>query len=99
MQPAAAQKTPAASAVVAPGIGTYAIQVASFSGAKRKEIAEQYRKRLLSNAGLESDLLPSEDGKTVRVLVGRYPDKGTAAKACEELKKRAGFADSFVKRR
>ena len=99
MQPAAAKKTPAAPAVAAPGIGTYAIQVASFSGAKRKEIAEQYRKRLASNAGLESDLVPSEDGTMVRVLVGSYPDKGTAAKACEELKKRAGFADSFVKRR
>ena len=99
MQPAAAKKTPAAPAVAAPGKGTYAIQVASFSGPKRNEIAEQYRKRLASNAGLESDLVPSEDGTMVRVLVGSYPDKETAAKAREELKKRAGFADSFVKRR
>lgn len=99
MIPAEAKNTPAAPAAAAPGKGTYAIQVASFSGAKRKENAEQYRKRLTSNAGLESDLLPSEDGKMLRVLVGAYPDKATAVKACGELKKRAGFSDSFVKRR
>jgi cell division protein FtsN len=94
---AAAEK--AAPVAGAAGTGAYAVQVASFSGSKRKENAEVFKKRLEANAGLKADLVPSEDDQMVRVFVGNYPDRESAVKACEELKKRAGFAGSFVKRR
>jgi len=97
--PAGATQKTAAPAGNATGKGTYTIQVASFSGAKRKENAESFKKRLEANAGLQADIVPSEDDKMTRVFVGNYPDRETAVKACEELKKRAGFAGSFIKRR
>jgi cell division septation protein DedD len=97
--PAGAAAEKAAPVTGAVGNGAYAVQVASFSGSKRKENAEVFKKRLEANAGLKADLVPSEDDKMVRVFVGNYPDRESAVKACEELKKRAGFAGSFVKRR
>jgi cell division septation protein DedD len=73
--------------------------VASFSGPNRKTLGEEYRKRLEANSELKADLVSSEDDKLVRVLIGSYPDREMAAKACKELKNRAGFSGSFVRRR
>ncbi|HOV72642.1 MAG TPA: SPOR domain-containing protein [Candidatus Hydrogenedentes bacterium] len=84
-------------ATAAPGV--YGIQVASFSGANRQQMAEASKKRLEANTDMKADLLPSEDGKIIRVIVGHYPDKDSAAQACAELKKRAGFADCFPRKR
>lgn len=79
--------------------GGYCIQVASFSGSNRKRLAEEYRRRMKSNAELTVDLIPSDDDKYIRVVMGNYPDRDTAARACAELKKRQGFAESFVRKR
>jgi len=79
--------------------GAYVIQVAAFFGAEKNRLAEAVRKRLKENANLDSQIVPSEDGKAVRVVMGGYPDRESAQKACSELKKREGFADSFVRRR
>ncbi len=79
--------------------GAYGIQVASCTGPKRKQNAEEFKKRLQTNAGLQADLIPSSDGQRISILVGNYPDKESAKKACAELKKRAGFAECFVKHR
>ncbi len=62
-------------------------------------MAEASKKRLEANTDMKADLLPSEDGKIIRVIVGHYPDKDSAAQACAELKKRAGFADCFPRKR
>ena len=78
--------------------GEYSVQIVAFSAGERLA-AEQYKARLEANTDLEADLVTSEDGKYVRVLVGRYPDKASAAKARDELRKRKGFADCFVRRR
>ena len=40
-----------------------------------------------------------KDGKYIRVLIGDYAEKGEAAKARDELRKRKGFADCFVQSR
>jgi hypothetical protein len=78
--------------------GTYSIQVAAFSGPNRQKAADEYKRRLEANSDLKAELVAFEDNH-VRLFVGNYPDKDTADKACAELKKRAGFADSFVRRR
>lgn len=98
--PAATQPSPPTGAAsTASSKGLYAIQVAYLTGPARKERAEEYMQRLEANSELKAELVISEDGKTIRVMIGNYPDRETATKACEELKKRAGFKDSFVKRR
>ena len=82
-----------------PAKGAYCIQVASFSGENRKAVAEEYKKRLESNSELRSELVTSEDGRYVKVYVGGYPNKETAVRECEKLKKRGGFTGAFVKAR
>ena len=79
--------------------GAYSIQVASFPGPNRKKNAEEYNRRLEAHSEFKAELVGSEDDKMVRVMIGSYPDREAASKACEELKQRAGFAGSFVKRR
>ncbi len=96
--PAPAPATPPA-VPAADGKSPYAIQVASLTGPARKERALEFQRRLESNAGIKAELVTTEDGKTIRVLVGGYPDRESATKACEDLKKRQGFKDCFVKRR
>jgi cell division septation protein DedD len=79
--------------------GAYSIQVASFSGPNRKTNAGEYKRRLEAHSEFKAELVGSEDDKMVRVMIGSYPDREAASKACEELKQRAGFAGSFPKRR
>jgi len=102
--PTPAQTAPPPAMPSAPAAGTtaqgdYGIQLASFSGPNRQTMAEASKKRLETNTDMKADLLVSEDGKMVRLVVGHYTDKATATKACEELKKRAGFADCFPRKR
>ncbi len=78
--------------------GRYGVQVVAFSSGERKA-AEQYKARLEANTELRADLVASKDGKYIRVLIGDYAEKGAAAKARDELRKRKGFADCFVQSR
>jgi len=80
------------------GTGTYVIQLASFSSSNRAK-AEDARRRLSAHANLTAELVTSEDGKYVRIIVGNYPDLKTAEKARDALRERKGFADCFVRRR
>lgn len=82
-----------------PPKGAYSIQVASFSGAHKEQLAADFKKRLEAQGEFKSELVLSEDGKYLRVVVGSYPDRETARAACGELRKRPGFADCFVKQR
>lgn len=91
--------TPATAAAEPSAQGDYGIQVASFSGPNRQKMAEAAKKSLESNTDMKADLIVSEDGKMIRMVVGHYPDKASAAKACGELKQRAGFSDSFPRKR
>jgi len=75
----------------------YGIQVASFAGSQRQKLAEDCQRSIEANSDLKAQLSPSEDGEYVRVIVGGYADKAAAAAACQELRKRAGFKDCFVK--
>lgn len=78
--------------------GGFGVQIASFAGANRQQAAEAYVKRLASSdSALTILLLPSEDGKYVRAVVGPYPDRQTAETLCRELRKRAEFKECFVK--
>lgn len=76
--------------------GKYAIQVVSFSPTE-KATAQNYQRRLKENTGIDSILSTSKDGNYLQVLVGSYPDRETAEKERQELKKRAGFGDCFVR--
>jgi len=95
--PATSAGTPKPSAPPA-GKGAYVIQVASFSSGNRAQ-AEDARRRLSAHANLTAELVTSEDGKYVRVIVGNYADLKTAEKARDALRERKGFADCFVRRR
>ncbi|MBI2424501.1 MAG: SPOR domain-containing protein [Candidatus Hydrogenedentes bacterium] len=75
--------------------GTWGIQVASFQGADREKKAQDFQKRLKENASMNSEIFASEDQRYYRVLITGYADRAAAKAACDELKKRAGFADSF----
>jgi len=76
----------------------YVIQVMSFSASNRKK-AEAYAQELKAKQGLTPELVLSEDGQYVRVVVGNYPDQEAARAAWGELRKRPGFSECFVKRR
>lgn len=77
---------------------SYGVQVAAFSAAHREQ-AEESRRLLESNSDLKADIVTSEDGRWVRVIVGNYPDRGTAEAERDRLKKKAGFSDCFVQKR
>ena len=96
--PAASAEDPEPSATPPAAKGAYVIQVASFSSSNRAQ-AEDARRRLSAHANLTAELVTSEDGKYVRVIVGNYPDLKTAEKARDALRERKGFADCFVRRR
>ena len=96
--PPASTTLPKPSAPPPAGKGAYVIQVASFSSSNRGQ-AEDARRRLSAHANLTAELVTSEDGKYVRVIVGNYPDLKTAEKARDALRERKGFADCFVRRR
>ena len=82
-----------------PTRGAFAIQAASLSGENRMKLAEDLKKQLEGELKLNVELARSKDDKFVRVLIGDYPDREAAAKACIELKKRPGLSGCFVKAR
>lgn len=96
--PPASATLPKPSATPPAGKGAYVIQVASFSSSNLAQ-AQDARRRLSAHANLTAELVTSEDGKYVRVIVGNYPDLQTAEKARDALRERKGFADCFVRRR
>ena len=71
--------------------------MASFAGAGREKAAEEHKRRLEAGNELKVLLVPSEDGKYLRAIVGPYPDRQAADTVCKELRKRTGFEDCFVK--
>lgn len=77
--------------------GTHGIQVAAFVGAEREELALAYQRRLKANAGLDSEIFP-EGGRYHKVVIVGFKDRESATAACVELKKKAGFADAWVRR-
>lgn len=90
-KPAAEPKTATAAKA-----GGFTVQVVAYES-KNRGRAEEYKRLLEKNSDLKAQLVPSEDGKFVRVYVGRYATRAEAQKACEELRKRAGFQGCFVK--
>jgi len=80
-----------------PGEWAFGVQVASFAGPNREQAAQDYKLRLEASSDLKAMLMPSEDGRYLRVVVGGYPDRKTAERVCKELRKQAEFTDCFVK--
>jgi len=80
-----------------PARGNFGIQAASFSGHERERKAADFKRRLKENAGLDSEILNSEDGQYCRVVIIGYETRASASAACAELKQKAGFADAFVR--
>ncbi len=79
--------------------GGFTVQVHSFTGPRRAEMARQARDKLVA-AGVTADIVSSADGVFFRVIVGNYTNKTDAAKACAELKSRPDIPDDcFVRQR
>lgn len=81
-----------------PSAAPYAIQLIAFSAVDTAK-AEEYKVRLEKNTDLKPEVVPSKDGKWVRVLVGAYPDRASAEKARDEIGKKAEFRKCFVQAR
>lgn len=96
-KPAATPEKPSGTKPESKDRGQFGIQVASFQGAQRKTEAAVYKRRLKENAGIDSEIIRSEDDQYYRIVIVGYKDRATAAAACAELKKRAGFADAWVR--
>ena len=73
----------------------YSIQLIAFSKANRAK-AEAYAKEVRETAGLDVEIDDSSKGEYVRVFVGRYADRESALRACQELKKQERFSKVFV---
>lgn len=73
----------------------YSIQLIAFSKANRAK-AEAYAKEVRESAGLDVEIDDSSEGQYVRVFVGRYADRESALRACQELKKQERFSKVFV---
>ena len=97
LAPAAELSSVAKPPATTPSKDGFGVQVAAFSGPNRQGLAEGYKERLEDNSELKAVLLVSEDGQYVRVVVGGYPDRQTAAQVRDELRQRAGFRDCFVR--
>ena len=89
----------AVSPVLAATGGPFVIQLHSFSGPNREQAAQKAQDPLLE-AGFPVELIPSADGKYVRVVIGGYPDKKTAEAARKELAARPDIPDDcWVRKR
>jgi len=77
--------------------GKFCIQLASFRGSERQAKAEEHRRLLKQQAGIDSELLILENDEYCRVVIGGYTSRAAANAACMELRKKAGFADVFVR--
>lgn len=75
--------------------GAFGIQVAAFTGANRDAAAAEFQRRLRENAGLHAEIIT--DQQYARVVIVGYKDRVSANAACAELRKKAGFADAFVR--
>ncbi|HOS03022.1 MAG TPA: SPOR domain-containing protein [Candidatus Hydrogenedentes bacterium] len=76
----------------------FTVQVVAYD-VKNREQAENYKKLLEANSDLRAEIVPSEDGKYMRVFIGDYATREEANKARQDLQKRAGFKECFVKER
>ncbi len=95
--PKKAGKTDPASEITASKGGKWIIQVAAFPGKNGKQMAEAAKKRLEKDGSVKLELMSGDN--VVRVIAGGYPDKASAQKECETLRKKPGFAECFVKSR
>lgn len=78
--------------------GIYTIQVAALSAPTRQQQALKLKSEL-EGLGLQPDILTTDDGKRLCVVVGSYQNRQEAQAACNDLRKTPRFADSFVRTR
>jgi septal ring-binding cell division protein DamX len=76
--------------------GKFTVQVASFT-AENRERAEAFVRELAATEKVEATMIPSEDGKWCRIVVGHYADRKSATEAWNDLKKRPKFKGCFIK--
>jgi len=77
--------------------GRYGIQLAAFTESDRRTRAETLQQKLKKDAGIQAQILNSEDGNVYRVIVGGFPDKESAAKALSDVRAKTGFPEAFIK--
>jgi len=103
---AAAQpvSTPSAAPAKAPeavpatsSAGKFGVQLAAFSGGDRRVRAESFLKKVRDEFKLDATIIPSSDDVHYRVISGSYSTKEAAAAACDELKRKTGLNEAFVR--
>ncbi len=77
--------------------GAFGVQVAAFFGENRVAQAEDYEARFEKSMDYEADVMPSDDGKSCRVLVVGFATRTAADAACQALRKKAMFAEAWVR--
>lgn len=94
--PATPAKVPEA-APAASSPGKFGVQLAAFSGGDRRVRAESFLKKVRDEFKLDATIIPSSDDVHYRVISGSYSTKEAAATACDELKRKTGLNEAFVR--
>jgi len=71
--------------------------LAAFSGGDRRVRAESFLKEVQGKFKVDAAIVPSSDDVHYRVISGSYPTKEAAAAACDELKRKTGLSEAFVR--
>jgi cell division septation protein DedD len=77
--------------------GRYSIQVAAFKSASREE-ARDFVRQVEKTVDLPVALMESGDGEMLRVFVGSFKKESQGREARDELRKRKGFEDCWLKK-
>lgn len=76
--------------------GNWTIQIAAYS-AESRDRAEAFIKSIAKDTGITPKLVPSPDGKWLRVWIGQFTDKAEAEEMKIELQDTPALKDSIVK--
>lgn len=96
--PAQPEPAPAAAPAAAPTGDIWSVQLVAY-GVENRAIAEENQQRLKRNAGIDAELVPSADGKFLRLMIGAFNTREEADTLQEELRQRPGLADCIVRKR
>ncbi len=77
--------------------GKFGVQLAAFSGADRRQKAEQFQRLLREQLKVDAELIPSDDDAYHRVIVVGFSSRDAANAAAADLRRKAGLNEAFVR--
>ncbi len=95
--PTPSPKPTPAPAKPAAASGAFGVQVAAFFGENRLAQAKDYEARFEKSMDYKAEVMSSEDGQSCRVLVVGFAGRAAADAACQDLRKKAMFAEAWVR--